>query len=66
MTERIFRVELRPPNHTHQVVVASSAEVHGDHLVFLDAQGKLIALFLLDLVANCFETGPSPLDPPVQ
>jgi hypothetical protein len=31
-------------------VAASIVEVLGDHLVFLDAKGRLAAVFLLDLV----------------
>jgi hypothetical protein len=33
-----------------QLVVASSAGILGDHLVFLNSRGELTALFLLDVV----------------
>jgi hypothetical protein len=33
-------------------MVASIVEVVGDHLVFLDAEGGLAAVFLLDLVES--------------
>jgi hypothetical protein len=33
-----------------QQVLAATAEVRGNHLVFLDAKGNFAALFLLDLV----------------
>lgn len=33
-------------------VRAARIEVHGEHLVFLTAEGKLTALFLMDLVES--------------
>ena len=32
------------------MVVASSASVYGEHLVMLDSEGHLVALFLLEWV----------------
>ena len=37
------------------VRTASSAEIHGEHLVFLHADGSLAALFLLELVESWSE-----------
>jgi hypothetical protein len=47
MVDQTYLVTLKPPSQATQHVVASIAEVHGDHLVFEDAEGKLAALFLL-------------------
>jgi hypothetical protein len=41
-----------------QLVVASSAEIHGEHLVFLQANGRLAALFVLEIVENWTEIKP--------
>jgi hypothetical protein len=52
MIERTYFVALKPPNPPLQQVVAASVEVHGDHLAFLTTDGKLAALFLLDIVQS--------------
>jgi hypothetical protein len=38
-----------PPSHAIQQVFAATAEVRGNHLVFVDAKGNFAALFLLEL-----------------
>jgi hypothetical protein len=40
--------------HSH-FVVAANAEIHGEHLVFLRADGSLAALFLLEIVESWSE-----------
>jgi hypothetical protein len=59
MADRTYLVALKPPYIPLQHVVAATIEVHGEHLVFLAANGKLAALFLLDVVQswNVLETG---------
>ena len=52
MIEHTYLVALKPPSWGIQHVVAASFAFYGDHLVFLDAQGKLAALFLTDLVQS--------------
>jgi hypothetical protein len=52
MGEQTYVVTLKPPSLAIQHVVAASFVFHGDHLVFLDADGKLAALFLADLVQS--------------
>jgi hypothetical protein len=52
MTDQIYLVALKPPNPPLQQVVASTVEVHGEHLAFLTTNGKLAALFLLDIVQS--------------
>jgi hypothetical protein len=39
-----------------QLVIASSAEIHGEHLAFLKADGRLAALFVLEIVKSWAET----------
>lgn len=52
MTEKTFIVQFKRPLQTIQHVVAATAEIHGEHLVFLDSQGKLVALCLLETVQS--------------
>jgi hypothetical protein len=52
MADRTYIVALKSPDLPLQHVVAATAEVHGEHLVFLTAEGKLAALFLLDIVQS--------------
>jgi hypothetical protein len=33
-------------------VLAVTTEIHGDHLVFLNSEGKLAALFLMEMVES--------------
>jgi hypothetical protein len=54
---RTFLVRLR--NGAIQHVRAATIEVHGGHLVFLTAKGKLAAVFLLDLVESWNEIEPA-------
>jgi hypothetical protein len=41
-----------PPSHAIQQVFAATAEVRGNHLVFVDAKGNLAALFLRERVES--------------
>jgi hypothetical protein len=50
MPNKTFLVLLR--SNVHQHVRATRVEVHGNHLVFLTAKGKLASVFLLDLVES--------------
>jgi hypothetical protein len=50
--DQTYVVTLKPPSRATQHVVAKIGGVRGDHLVFLDAQGKLAGLFLLELVES--------------
>jgi hypothetical protein len=40
------------PQLESQLVVAANAIVVGDHLIFTNVKGDLVALFLLEVVAN--------------
>jgi hypothetical protein len=50
MVDHNYRVHLT--THTVQQVIASTVQLHGDHLVFLNSKGQLTALFLKDLVRS--------------
>jgi hypothetical protein len=50
-----FIVKLRLPERCLQIVRASVAEVYDDHLVLLNSDGRLAALFLLDIVESWSE-----------
>ena len=52
MVDRTFLVRFRSPELNTQHVVASRAQVHGEHLVLFNAEGKLAALFSLDIVES--------------
>jgi hypothetical protein len=48
MVDHSYRVRLK--TQTVQHVIASSVQLYGDHLVFVNSNGQLAALFLKDLV----------------
>jgi hypothetical protein len=52
MVEQTYLVALKPPNQAVQHVIAATVEVHGEHLAFLNAEGKLAALFLMKIVQS--------------
>jgi hypothetical protein len=57
MTDKTYLVRLKPRELGIHFVVAASAEIHGEHIVLLNSDGKLAALFLLEIVENWTETG---------
>jgi len=57
MTDKTYLVRLKPRERDVHVVVAASAEIHGEHIVLLNSDGKLAALFLLEIVETWTETG---------
>jgi hypothetical protein len=52
MIDQTYLVALKLPSHAVQHVIAASLELHGEHLVFLDAEGRLAALFLMEIVRS--------------
>ena len=52
MTEKTYLVRLKAPSLALQHVAASRFEIHGEHLVFVNSQGNLAALFLTELVQS--------------
>ena len=55
MPNKLYIVRFRPAEIDFQPVVAASVEIQEEHLVLLDAKGKLAALFLLELVESWTE-----------
>jgi hypothetical protein len=55
VTDKTFIVKFRPPDLPIRSIVASTVEMHGDHLALLNARGELAALFLLDVVESWSE-----------
>ncbi len=52
MADRTYIVRFKQPEGRAQVFVASSAEIHGDHIVLLNSNGQLAALLLLEFVES--------------
>ena len=50
MADHIYRVRLKTQTVHH--IIASTVELHGDHLVFVNSKGQLTALFLRELVRS--------------
>jgi hypothetical protein len=50
--DKTYIVRLKPPQMGVQVVAASSAEIHEDHIALLNAKGELAALLLLEIVES--------------
>jgi hypothetical protein len=48
--EKTLLVRFKAPNHGVQHVIATSVEIHADHLIFTDGHGELAALFLMEWV----------------
>ncbi|HTZ61022.1 MAG TPA: hypothetical protein VMB49_23095 [Acidobacteriaceae bacterium] len=62
MADKRFLVVFRPPKRGRQEVIASKAEIHGDHLALINSEGNLAALFLLDVVESWNEVEPPPYE----
>ena len=52
MTENIYMIRFKPAEISTHTMVAAKVEIHGEHLVLLNAQGKISALFLMDTVES--------------
>ena len=59
LVDETYIVRLKPPQIGVQVVAASSAEIHGDHIALLNSNGQLVALLLLDIVESWTVVKPS-------
>lgn len=55
MPDKTFLVLLKPPNGSFRHVIAARTKRRGDHLAFVDANGQLVASFLMDLVESWVE-----------
>ena len=52
VTDETYIVRFKSPQMGVQLVAASSAEIHGDHIALLNSKGQLVALLLLDIVES--------------
>jgi hypothetical protein len=52
MLDKTYIVRFKSPQIGVQVVAASSAEIHGDHIALLKSNGQLAALLLLEIVES--------------
>lgn len=52
MVEKIFLIKFKPPSLAIHQVIATTVGIHDEHLIFCDSQGKLAALFLLEVVQS--------------
>ena len=50
MPDKRYLLKLKPPGLSFRSLVATTAEIHGDHLALVNSDGKLAALFVLDAV----------------
>jgi hypothetical protein len=56
--DKTYLLQLKPPGlstrpgFSTRMVVAATAEIHGDHLILLNSRGQLAALFILEMVES--------------
>ena len=55
MADVTFVVRFKSRDLQPQLVSASHVEIQGEHLAFLESHGKLIALFLMEVVESWSE-----------
>ena len=55
MPQKTYLVRLKLSRASFRQVEVASAEIPGDHLAFLNSEGQLVALFLMELVESCNE-----------
>jgi len=56
MTEKRYSVCIKAPQRSTYMLIAASAEIHGEHLVFLNSEGQPLFLFLLETVESWSES----------
>jgi hypothetical protein len=52
MVDQVFFVVLKSPKYTIQHVLAARYEVRGEHLAFINTEGRLMALFLIETIQS--------------
>jgi hypothetical protein len=58
MREKPYLIRFKCADLRPYLVIAASAEIHGEHLVFLRSDGSLAALFVLEIVESWLEVEP--------
>ena len=56
MADKTYLIRLKQPQRDVYWVAAESADIQGEHLVFLNSKGKLLVLILLGIVESWTET----------
>jgi hypothetical protein len=52
MTDKTYLVRLKPLELSLRAVIAASAGIHGEHIALRNSRGKLVALFLMEIVES--------------
>ncbi len=52
MTNKTFVVKFKSPELAMRTVIAATVELHGDHLMLMDSDGLVAALFVMDTVES--------------
>jgi hypothetical protein len=55
MSDKPYLIRFESSELICHAVIAARAEIHAEHLVFLKPEGRLAALFLLEIVENWSE-----------
>ena len=55
MPDKTYLIRFKRSDLSSLLVIASSAEIHGEHLIFLRSDGRLTALFVLEIVESWSE-----------
>ncbi len=58
MSDITYLVEFRTPDLGAECVTASQVEVRGEHLLLLDSDGRLAAVYMLENVKSWSEVPP--------
>jgi hypothetical protein len=59
MNDKTYLVRFKGSDVSPHIVIAASAEIHGEHLVYLRLDGRIAALFMLEIVESWSEFDPS-------
>ena len=63
MTDKTYLVRFKPREIGLQTVIAARAEIHGEHIALLNSEGKLAALFLMEIVESWSVLGAGEMSP---
>jgi hypothetical protein len=55
MPDKTYLIRFKLTDLDYHLVIAANAEMHGEHLVFVRADGRLAALFLMEIVESWSE-----------
>jgi hypothetical protein len=55
MPDKTYLIRFKKTDLHSHFVIAANAEIHGEHLIFLRSDGRLAALFVLEIVESWSE-----------